>query len=61
MALYALRGMYNLSKRTAVYATAGYIDNSGQLALSVSSGATGANPVPGGAQLGAMVGVKHIF
>ncbi|QQX86037.1 porin [Cupriavidus necator] len=59
--LYALRGMYNLSKRTAVYATAGYIDNSGQLALSVSSGATGSNPVPGGSQLGAMVGVKHIF
>lgn len=59
--LYAARGTYAFSKRTSVYATAGYIDNRGSLALSVSSGAAGANPVPGGNQLGAMVGVKHIF
>lgn len=59
--LYAARGTYAFSKRTSVYATAGFIDNRGSLALSVSSGATGSNPAPGGNQLGAMFGVKHIF
>jgi predicted porin len=38
--LFALRGTYLLSKRTAIYATAGHIGNDGALALSVS----GANP-----------------
>ncbi len=59
--LYALRGTYAFSKRTSVYATAGYINNGGQLALSVSSGAAGGNPQPGGSQFGAMTGIKHIF
>ncbi|XQU76610.1 Porin [Cupriavidus sp. H18C2] len=58
--LYAVRGTYNFSKRTAVYATAGFIDNGGQLAQSVSSN-PGASASPGGTQLGAMLGVKHIF
>ncbi|CAG9164635.1 porin [Cupriavidus pinatubonensis] len=59
--LYALRGTYALSKRTSVYGTAGYINNDGQLALSVSSGAAGGNPTPGGSQFGFMAGVKHVF
>ncbi|WP_059414993.1 porin [Cupriavidus basilensis] len=59
--LYAARATYALSKRTSVYGTAGFLDNRGNLALSVSSGAIGANPAPGGNQLGAMVGIKHIF
>ncbi len=59
--LYALRGTYAFSKRTSVYTTAGYINNGGQLALSVSSGAAGSNPQPGGSQFGVMMGVKHIF
>ncbi|MEM5428765.1 porin [Cupriavidus oxalaticus] len=59
--LFALRGTYNFSKRTSVYATGGYINNGGQLALSVSGGAPGSNPPPGSSQFGAMVGVKHIF
>lgn len=59
--LYALRGTYAFSKRTSVYATAGYIDNDGQLALSVSSGASGSNPAAGASQFGVMAGVKHIF
>ncbi|QYY30863.1 porin [Cupriavidus pinatubonensis] len=59
--LYAARAAYAFSKRTSVYATAGFIDNRGQLALSVSSGASGSNPVPGGNQFGTMIGVKHIF
>ncbi|BDB24507.1 hypothetical protein CTP10_R18610 [Cupriavidus sp. P-10] len=59
--LWALRGTYAFSKRSSVYATAGLIDNGGQLAMSVSSGATGANPKAGGNQFGAMLGMKHIF
>ncbi|MFC4520212.1 porin [Cupriavidus pinatubonensis] len=59
--LYALRGTYAFSKRTSVYATAGFIDNGGQLAQSVSGGAPGSNPAPGGNQFGTMIGIKHIF
>lgn len=59
--LYAARATYAFSKRSSVYATAGFIDNGGQLALSVSNGQPGANPAPGASQLGAMLGIKHIF
>ncbi|MFS8977417.1 porin [Cupriavidus necator] len=59
--LYALRGSYAFSRRTSAYATAGFIDNRGQLAASVSGGQTGSNPVPGGNQFGTMIGVKHVF
>ncbi|AOY95316.1 hypothetical protein BKK79_26430 [Cupriavidus sp. USMAA2-4] len=59
--LYAIRGTYAFSKRTSVYATAGFIDNGGQLAQSVSGGAAGSNPAPGVNQLGAMIGIKHVF
>lgn len=59
--LYAMRGTYALSKRTALYATAGLVDNGPQLAFSVSAGAPGANPVTGANQLGTMVGVRHTF
>ncbi len=59
--LFAARGVYAFTKRTSVYATAGYIDNGGNLALSVSNAQAGATPAPGGNQFGAMVGMKHIF
>jgi len=59
--LYAMRGVYSFSKRTAVYATVGYINNDGQLGLSVSLRSAGANPAAGGSQLGAMAGVRHVF
>jgi len=59
--LFAARGTYAFSKRTSVYATAGYISNLGDLALSVSNGQAGANPAPGGKQLGLMLGMKQIF
>ncbi len=59
--LWAMRGTYAFSKRSSVYATAGFINNGGQLTNSVSAGATGANPRPGGNQLGMMIGMKHIF
>lgn len=57
----AVRGMYSFSKRTSVYATAGYIDNAGQSAVSVSGGFTGGNPAPGVNQAGLMLGIKHVF
>ncbi|NOV24310.1 porin [Cupriavidus necator] len=57
----AIRGTYAFSKRTSVYATAGYIDNRGQSALSVSGGSPGGNPAPGVNQAGVMLGIKQIF
>ena len=57
----ALRLSYLLSKRTMIYGTAGHIDNNGTLALSVSAGAPGSNPVAGASQSGAMLGVRHSF
>ncbi|AGW93419.1 membrane protein [Ralstonia pickettii DTP0602] len=59
--LFAIRGMYSFSKRTSVYATAGYIDNGGQLAMSVSGGSVGSNPKPSANQFGIMTGIKHTF
>ena len=57
----ALRGTYRLSRRTAVYGMVGFIDNDGQLALSVSGGGAGSAPVAGGSQTGVGIGVLHSF
>lgn len=59
--LYALRGTYALSKRTALYLNAGMVDNSERLALSVSAGAPGSNPAAGESQVATMLGVRHAF
>lgn len=59
--LLALRAQYALSRRTAVYALAGRIDNSAGLALSVSAGAGGSNPVAGAAQGALAAGLRHAF
>lgn len=59
--LWALRSTYFLSKRTALYATAGHIANSGTLALSVSNAAAGGAPNPGGSQTGIGAGIRHSF
>lgn len=59
--LLALRTTYQLSKRTAVYATAGHIANDGTLALSVSNAATGGAPAAGGSQTGIGMGIRHSF
>jgi len=56
-----LRAVYAFSRRTAVYATAARIDNRGALAYSVSGGAPGGTPDPGGAQTGFMIGMRHAF
>lgn len=57
----ALRGTYSLSRRTALYAAWGYIDNGAGLAISVSAGAGGSNPVPGATQQALAVGMRHSF
>ena len=59
--LFAVRGVYNLSKRTAAYATAGRIDNDGALALGVSNAAAGNAPAAGNGQNGLAVGIRHSF
>lgn len=54
----AARLRYLLSARTNLYATAGYMDNQGASALSVD----GQSPsVPGTAQLGIALGIRHNF
>lgn len=57
----AFRADYNFSKRTMAYLSVGYVGNGGQLATSISGGAAGSNPMPGGNQLGTMLGIKHTF
>jgi predicted porin len=59
--LLALRGTYSLSKRTAIYATAGHIVNDGSLAISASTAAAGSAPAPGENQTGMAVGIRHSF
>jgi predicted porin len=59
--LTALRGSYNFSKRTMAYAQVAHISNGARLAISVSSGQPGSNPVAGGSQNAVMVGVRHAF
>lgn len=57
----ALRAMYHLSKRTAVYASAGYLKNSGKSALTVSASQPGSSPLAGVSQTGVGIGVRHSF
>jgi predicted porin len=59
--LVALRATYFLSKRTAIYATGGTIDNDGRAAVSVSNGAPGGGPSAGRAQSGLAAGMRHLF
>lgn len=56
--LLTARVMYNLSKRTALYATVGHVNNSGTAAIAVdAAGSVGA----GMSQSGIMTGVRHFF
>jgi predicted porin len=53
-----LRGLYDLSKRTTVYAAAGRIRNNGTAAVSISAGGSVG---PGLSQTGVLAGIKHAF
>lgn len=59
--LLAMRALYSLSKRTTLYAQAGWIRNESLSNVSVSSGAAGSNPAAGGSQNGVMLGINHKF
>lgn len=56
-----LRCTYLLSKQTAVYAQAAYLQNSKNARFTVSSGGGGTTPAAGTGQLGAMLGMRHSF
>ena len=59
--LLVLRGTYNLSKRTAVYASLGYVKNSAGANFTVSSAQAGGNPLAGVNQTGFGMGIRHSF
>lgn len=59
--LLAARLVYNLSKRSAIYAQMGHIRNDRLAAVSVSGGAAGSNPRAGGSQNAVNVGLRHSF
>ncbi|WP_247420222.1 porin [Ralstonia pseudosolanacearum] len=56
-----LRGVYALSRRTALYAQSGYLWNSANAQYTVSGGGGGTTPGRGMSQLGVMVGMRHAF
>jgi len=58
----AARAMYLLSKRSAVYITAGRMFNQKDAAFTVDGGVTtGSAPLPGVNQAGVMIGMRHKF
>lgn len=62
--LYIARVKYTLSKRTSVYASASYVNNSGIANSTANSGSIGAqayNPAAGNNQTAFMAGVRHNF
>jgi len=68
--MFSLGGMYDLSKRTFLYATVSYVKNSANANFSVRPTApgygdpvtgNGNSPAAGGSQLGAYAGIMHNF
>ncbi|MBK0114055.1 MULTISPECIES: porin [unclassified Delftia] len=58
----AIRALYNLSKRTATYVTAGKMYNKGASTFTIDGGVVaGSSPAPGVDQTGIMVGIRHAF
>jgi len=58
---YVARATYSFSKRTAVYASAGYMKNKGLSNLSAAGGTAGALPNAGDSQTAVMAGLRHSF
>lgn len=58
---FVLTGDYALSKRTDLYATASFVKNKNNSALSVGDGYGSAFVQPGKNQIGGVVGVRHKF
>jgi len=65
--LYQIGTMYNLSKRTFLYANVGYLRNSANATFSLEPNNPGLNngnldnPLPGHSQLGSYMGINHSF
>jgi predicted porin len=59
--LSTIRGIYSLSKRTAVYAQVGFLNNSARARYTLSAGGAGTTPAAGANQTGVMMGVRHMF
>lgn len=56
----AVRATYSLSKRTALYAQAAFLQNSTKAAYAVSGGGS-STPGKGMSQVATMLGVRHSF
>ncbi len=56
-----LRGTYNLSKRTAAYASLAHMKNSSGASFGASSAQAGGTPMPGVNQTGFGAGIRHSF
>lgn len=59
--LVVVRGIYKLSKRTAVYTSLGHITNRGKAAFNASGAQPGGGPNPGVNQTGFGAGLSHRF
>ena len=59
--LYSLEYVYNMSKRTALYATVARISNSGTAAFSVLPGTASDASLKGGNSTGGNIGIRHSF
>lgn len=57
----ALRALYALSKRTAIYVTADHVNNSGTLSQAATAAAARVSPPQGGSQLSVISGIRHKF
>lgn len=58
---WVLRSTYSFSRRTAAYASFGYMKNKGSANFSASSAQAGGLPAPGVNQTGFGVGLRHSF
>jgi predicted porin len=59
--LYSIEGVYNLSKRTAIYATAAQIKNKNKAAFNVLPGTVVDSALIGGKSTGYNLGLRHSF
>jgi predicted porin len=58
---YSVEGVYNLSKRTALYATAAQIKNKGNAEFNILGGTVADSTLIGGKSTGYNLGIRHSF
>jgi predicted porin len=59
--LSTIRGIYSLSKSSAVYGQVGFLSNSSRARYTLSAGGAGTTPGAGANQTGVMIGIRHLF